>query len=80
MNTATRVEHRNELSVNENSSLGHAQVAPAVSRAEVTAAETWGMSAYARKMVVLTLLVGVLFLGSLGVYVWYGVQQFQKLP
>ena len=39
-----------------------------------------GVSAYARKMVVLTLLLGVLFLGSLGAYVWYGTVQFLKLP
>jgi hypothetical protein len=79
MSVAISTEHRNELSTNESGSLGHAQVSPAVSRAEVTAAETWGMSAHARKMVMLTLLLEVLFLGSLGAYVWYGTLQVLKL-
>lgn len=51
-----------------------------MSPSQGTVAETWGMSAYARKMVVLTLLIGALFLGSLGAYVWYGTVQFLKLP
>ena len=51
-----------------------------VSRSQGAAAETWGMSGHARKMVALTLLLGVLFLGSLGAYIWYGTVQFLKLP
>jgi hypothetical protein len=45
-----------------------------------TAVETSDLGPSARKIVALTLLSGVLFLASLGAYVWYGVQQFQKLP
>jgi hypothetical protein len=51
-----------------------------MSTATRSAAETPDMSPSARRIVALTLLLGVLFLGSLGAYVWYGVQQFQKLP
>ena len=51
-----------------------------MSTATRTPAGTSDMSPYARKMVALTLLLGVLFLGSLGAWVWYGIHQFQKLP
>jgi hypothetical protein len=78
MSVATRAEHSNELSLNESGSLGRAQVSNSASGSE--APEAWGMSTHARKMVVLTLLLGVLFLGSLGAYVWYGTLQFLKLP
>ena len=81
MSIAARIEHGNELSTKEGRSLGRAQVSSSVSSSQATMAETWGgVSAYARKMVVLTLLLGVLFLGSLGAYVWYGTVQFLKLP
>lgn len=78
MSVATRTEHGNELSLNESGSLGRVQVSNPVSGSQVP--ETWGMSTYARKMVALTLLLGILFLGSLGAYVWYGTLQFLKLP
>lgn len=51
-----------------------------MSTATSAVTETLDMSPSARKIVALTLLLGVLFLASLGGYVWYGVQQFQKLP
>jgi len=80
MNIATGTGHGNELSTIENGSLRHIRVSSSVSPSEGTAAETWGMSADARKMVALTVLIGVLFLGSLGAYVWYGTVQFLRLP
>jgi len=51
-----------------------------MSTAIMNAPETSEMSPSARKIVAISLLLGVLFLASLGAYVWYGVQQFQKLP
>jgi hypothetical protein len=80
MSIAAGIEHGNELSTKEGGSLGRAQVSSSVSSSQAIMAEAWGMSAYERKMVVLTLLLGVLFLGSLGAYVWYGTVQFLKLP
>lgn len=80
MSVATGTEHGNELSTIENGSLRHLRVSSSVSPSQGAVAETWGMSAYARKMVVLTLLIGVLFLGSVGAYVWYGTVQFLRLP
>jgi len=79
MGIATRTAHGNELSTIESGSLGRTQVSCAVSRPQVTPAETSDMSPFARKMVVLTLLLGVLFLGSLGAWVWYGAYQSRNI-
>ena len=80
MSIATGTEPGNELSTIENGSLRHIRVSSSVSPSQGTAAETWGMSADARKIVALTLLISVLFLGSLGAYIWYGTIQFLRLP
>jgi hypothetical protein len=80
MSIATRTAHGNELSTSESGSLGRAQVSCAVSRPQVTAAATSDMSPFAWKMVVLTLLLGILFLGSLGAWVWYGAYLWRNIP
>jgi hypothetical protein len=72
MSTSTSTVRRAELSVNESSFLGGVQASGAVSHHQVTAAETYDMSPLTRKIVYLSLLAGVLFLGSVAAYVWYG--------
>jgi hypothetical protein len=53
-------------------SLGHVASNP-----QVTDAETYDMSPRTRKVVYLSLLAGVLFLGSVAAYVWYGFYQWR---
>lgn len=51
-----------------------------VSRPQSTAADTSDMTPRAKQIVYLVLLAGVLFLGSLAGYVWYGFYQWKNIP
>ncbi|MGA7795492.1 MAG: hypothetical protein WCA19_20855 [Candidatus Acidiferrales bacterium] len=79
MSTPTSTIRGNELSANESSFLGRVQPSGTVSHPQVTAAESYDMSPRTRKIVYLTLLAGVLFLGSVAAYVWYGFYQWQNI-
>jgi hypothetical protein len=80
MSTSTSTVRGNELPVNESGFLGRVQASGTVSHPQVTAAETYGMRPLTRKIVYLSLLVGVLFLGSVAAYVWCGSYQWQNIP
>jgi hypothetical protein len=67
MSTTTSTIHGNQASSN-------------VSGPQLTAADTSDMSPRARKIVYLILLAGVLFLGSVAAYVWYGFYQWKSIP
>ena len=72
--------NKNSLTVSKSGFLGSAQASGTVFNPQVTAAETYDMSPLTRKIVYLTLLAGVFFLGSVAAYVWYGVYQWQNIP
>jgi hypothetical protein len=80
MSTSTSTVRRSDLSVGESGFLGRAQTSGTASRPEITAAENYDMSPRARKIVYLSLLAGVLFLGSVAAYVWYGFYLWQNIP
>lgn len=67
MSTATSAVHTNQASRN-------------VSSLPVTAADTSDMTPRVRKIVYLALLAGILFLGSVASYVWYGFYQWKNIP
>jgi len=77
MSTATSTVRGNESTLNENGFLGNIR---AVSNVLLTATETDDMSPRTRRIVYLSLLAGVLFLGSVAAYVWYGFYQWQNIP
>ena len=79
MSTTTSTVHGNELSGNESGFLGRVQASGTVPQPQVTAAEAYDMSPRTRKIVYLSLLAGVLFLGSVAAYVWYGFYQWQNI-
>jgi hypothetical protein len=80
MSTATSTVRRNESPANENGFLGSVQAPATVSHALLTATETHDMSPRTRKIIYLSLLAGVLFLGSVAAYVWYGFYLWQNIP
>lgn len=47
---------------------------------QLTTAESYDMTPRTRKIVYLFLLAGLLFLGSVGAYVWYGFYLWTKIP
>jgi len=79
MSTATSTVRGNESTLNENGFLGNIQAPGAVSNVLLTASETDDMSPRTRRIVYLSLLAGVLFLGSVAAYVWYGFYQWQNI-
>jgi len=80
MSASTRPIHGNESSVNESRFLGHAQASGTLSNPRVTASEDYDMSPRVRKIVFLFLLAGIVFLGSVAAYVWYGFSQWKNIP
>jgi hypothetical protein len=80
MSTATNTARGNELSVSESGFLGRTQASGTVAHPQLTTAETYDMSPVTRKIVYLSLLAGVLFLGAVAAYVWYGFYQWQNIP
>ena len=78
MSTATSTIRGNKNSLT--GFLGSAQASGTVSNPQVTAAETYDRSPITRKIVYLTLLAGVFFLGSVAAHVWYGFYQWQNIP
>ena len=80
MSTATSTVRGNESPANENGFLGNIQAPGPVSNVLLTASETDDMSPRTRRIVYLSLLAGVLFLGSVAAYVWYGFYQWQNIP
>jgi hypothetical protein len=80
MSTATSIVRGNESPANENAFLESVQAPGTVSHALLTAAETYDMTPLTRKTVYISLLAGVLFLGSVAAYVWYGIYQWQNIP
>ena len=56
------------------------QASSSVSQPQLIAADSYDMTPRARKIVSLVLLAGVLFLGSVAAYVWYGFQQWKNIP
>lgn len=79
MSTSTSTVRGNELQANEVGFPGRVRASDTVSHPQVTAAETCDMSPRTRKIVYLSLLAGVLFLGSVAAYVWYGFYQWQNI-
>jgi hypothetical protein len=55
------------------------QASSSAPRPELQTADPYGMTPRARKIVYLALLAGVLFLGSVAAYVWYGFHQWQSI-
>jgi hypothetical protein len=45
-----------------------------------TTADSYDMTPRARRIVSLILLAGILFLATLGAYVWYGFSQWKNIP
>jgi hypothetical protein len=80
MSTSMNAVRGDELPINESGFLGRVQASGTVSHPQVTAAETYDMSPLTRKIVYLSLLAVVLFLGSVAAYVWYGFYQWQNIP
>ena len=80
MSTATGTVRGNESPANENGFLGSVQAPGTVSHALLSATETYDMSPLTRKTVYMSLLAGVLFLGSVAAYVWYGFYQWRNIP
>jgi len=66
--------------ITERSSLAGVQMWGTVSHTGPTVSYTDDISASTRKIVNLFLLAGVLFLGIVGTYVWYGFTQWQNIP
>jgi len=77
MSTSTSAASSSELTVNES---GFPGGTGATSYDQVTAAETYDMSTATRKIVYLSLLAGVLLLGGVAAYVWYGFYLWQNIP
>jgi hypothetical protein len=69
-----------EWLVRESSSLASVQTLDTVSHTGPTVSYTDDISAGTRKIVNSFLLAGVLFLGIVGAYVWYGFTQWQNIP
>jgi hypothetical protein len=67
MSTATSTVHTNQASRN-------------VSGPPLPAVDTSDMTPHAQKIVYLVLLAGILFLGSIASYVWYGFYQWKNIP
>jgi len=80
VSTQTSAVYGNESSVNERGFHGSIQAHGAVTRPQATSADTYEMSPSARSAVYLSLLAGVLFLGSVAAYVWYGFFQWRNIP
>ena len=80
MSTSTSTARGNELSTNESGFLERIQAPSTLSHPQVTATDTYDMSPLTRKIVYLSLLAGVLFLGSVAAYVWYGFYQWRNIP
>jgi hypothetical protein len=51
-----------------------------VSNPGMPAAVTYDISPLTKKVVYLSLLAGVFFLGTVASYVWYGFYQWQNIP
>lgn len=56
------------------------QVSRSVSGPQLPAADAYDMTPRAKQIVYLVLLAGVLFLGSIAGYVWYGFYQWRNIP
>jgi hypothetical protein len=80
MSTSTSTVRANESPANERGLLERVQASDRVSHLEMTAAVNYDMSPLTRKVVYLSLLAGVLFLGTVASYVWYGFYQWQNIP
>jgi hypothetical protein len=80
MSTPTSIVHGNELPEKESGFYGRMQAAGTASLPQITAAKDYDMSPRARKIIYLTLLAGVLFLGSVAAYVWYGFYLWRNIP
>ncbi len=80
MSTPTSTVRGIELPENKSEFYGRMQAAGTVSLRQITAAEDDDISPRARKIIYLTLLAGVLFLGSVAAYVWYGFYLWQNIP
>jgi hypothetical protein len=80
MSTQTSAVHGNESRVNESGFPGSVQAHGAVTHPQATSADAYDMSPNARRTVYLFLLAGVLFLGSVAAYVWYGFFQWRNIP
>ena len=79
MSTTTSPASENGLSVKGSNFLGREQASGPVSHPQETAAESYDMCPRTRQVVYLSLLAGVLFLGSVAAYVWYGLYQWQNI-
>jgi hypothetical protein len=78
--TATSTVRGNALAANERGFLESVQGPEAVSQTHMSAAETVDMSPRTRTIIYLSLLAGVLFLGSIAAYVWYGFNLWRNIP
>jgi hypothetical protein len=80
MSTQTSAVHGNVSTANRSGFHESVQSARTVPHPQTTAAENYDMSPSARRAVYLLLLAGVLFLGSVAAYVWYGFFQWRNIP
>lgn len=79
MSTATNNVRGSDFAVTESGMFKSVPASGTVSHPQVSAADAYDMSPRTRKIVYLSLLAGILFLGSVAAYVWYGFYQWQKI-
>ena len=80
MSTQTSTVHGHESAVNESGFPGSVQAHGAVTHSRATSADTYDKTPNARRAAYLFLLAGVLFLGCVAAYVWYGFSQWRNIP